>query len=196
MRFTVSKSAFINKLTPAMGTVSNKGTITAIEGVLIETLDDGKIRISTYDMTKGVRSTLEAISIEREGKYIINAQRLYQTVRVMPEDEVVIDVNDKLNCTVSSGKASFSMFAMRGDEFPNLPELTGDRGFMISSAKIRLMIGKVAHSIAEMDNRPMLCGAYFKVTDGNRRSVYFYHLRICKRTRIRRDGVCTRGQRY
>lgn len=167
MRFTVSKSAFINKLTPAMGTVSNKGTITAIEGVLIETLDDGRIRISTYDMTKGVRSTLEAISIEREGKYIINAQRLYQTVRVMPEDEVVIDVNDKLNCTVSSGKASFSMFAMRGDEFPNLPELSGDRGFMISSAKIRLMISKVAHSIAEMDNRPMLCGAYFKVTDGN-----------------------------
>ena len=167
MRFTVSKSAFINKLTPAMGTVSNKGTITAIEGVLIETLDDGKIRLSTYDMTKGVRTTLEAVSIEREGKYIINAQRLYQTVRVMPEDEVVIDVNDKLNCTISSGKASFSMFAMKGEEFPNLPELSGDRGFIISSSKIRLMIGKVAHSIAEMDNRPMLCGAYFKITNGN-----------------------------
>ena len=70
MRFTVSKSAFINKLTPAMGTVSNKGTITAIEGVLIETIEDGKIRISTYDMTKGVRSSFDAIEIEREGKYI------------------------------------------------------------------------------------------------------------------------------
>lgn len=167
MRFTVSKSAFINKLTPAMGTVSNKGTITAIEGVLLETVEDGKIRISTYDMTKGVRATLEAVSIEREGKYIINAQRLYQTVRVMPEDEVVIDVNEKLNCTISSGKASFSMFAMRGEEFPNLPELSGDRGFIISSDKIRLMIGKVAHSIAEIDNRPMLCGAFFKITSGN-----------------------------
>ena len=150
-----------------MGTVSNKGTITAIEGVLIETLDDGKIRISTYDMTKGVRSTFDAISVEREGRFIINAQRLYQTVRVMPEDEVVIDVNDKLNCTISSGKASFSMFAMKGDEFPNLPELSGDRGFTISSEKIRLMIGKVSHSIAEVDNRPMLCGAFFKITKGN-----------------------------
>ena len=149
-----------------MGTVSNKGTITAIEGVLIETID-GQIRISTYDMTKGVRSTFEAVSIEEEGKYIINAQRLYQTVRVMPEDEVTIEVNDKLNCTVSSGKASFSMFAMRGEEFPNLPELSGDRGFSISSEKIRLMIGKVAHSIAEVDNRPMLCGAFFKITEGN-----------------------------
>ncbi len=167
MRFSVSKSAFINKLTPAMGTVSNKGTITAIEGVLLETVEDGKIRISTYDMTKGVRATLDAISVEREGRYIINAQRLYQTVRVMPEDEVVIDVNDRLNCTISSGKASFSMFAMRGEEFPNLPELTGDRGFIISSDKIRLMISKVAHSIAEADNRPMLCGAFFKITSGN-----------------------------
>ena len=166
MKFTVSKSTLINKLTPAMGTVSNKGTITAIEGVLIETID-GQIRISTYDMTKGVRSTFDAIEIEREGKFIINAQRLYQTVRVMPEDEVTIDVNDKLNCTISSGKASFSMFAMKGDDFPNLPELTGDRGFEISSEKVRLMIGKVAHSIAEVDNRPMLCGAFFKITKDN-----------------------------
>ncbi len=166
MRFTVSKSTFINKLTPAMGTVSNKGTITAIEGVLLETVD-GQIRISTYDMTKGVRSTFDAIEIEREGKFIINAQRLYQTVRVMPEDEVTIDVNDKLNCTISSGKASFSMFAMKGEDFPNLPELSGDRGFEISSEKIRIMIGKVAHSIAEVDNRPMLCGAFFKITSDN-----------------------------
>lgn len=163
MRFTVQKSTFLNKLTPAMGTVSNKGTITAIEGVLIETLDEGSIRISTYDMTKGVRSTFEAISIEREGKFIINAQRLYQTIRVLPEDEVTIDVNDKLNCTITSGKASFSMFAMKGDDFPNLPELTSDKGFEISAEKIRLMIGKVAHSIAESDNRPMLCGAFFKI---------------------------------
>ena len=167
MKFTVSKSTLINRLTPAMGTVSNKGTITAIEGVLIETIEDSKIRISTYDMTKGVRSTFDAIEIEREGKYIINAQRLYQTVRVMPEDEITIEVNDKLNCTISSGKASFSMFAMKGEDFPNLPELSGDRGFEISSEKIRLMIGKVAHSIAEVDNRPMLCGAFFKISRNN-----------------------------
>lgn len=156
----------MNKLTPAMGTVSNKNTITAIEGVLIETTEDGKIRISTYDMTKGVRSTFEPVSIEREGRFIINAQRLYQTVRVLPDDELTVDVNDKLQCTISCGKASFSMFAMRGEDFPNLPELTSDEGFEISAEKLRMMIGKVAHSIAELDNRPMLCGAFFKTSAG------------------------------
>ncbi len=147
-----------------MGTVSNKNTITSIEGVLLETLDNGMIRLSTYDMNKGVRSTFEPTSIEREGKFIINAQRLYQTVRVLPDDEMTIDINDKLSCTISAGKASFSMFAMRGEDFPNLPELVSDRGFEISSEKLRMMISKVTHSIAEQDNRPMLCGAFFKIS--------------------------------
>ena len=156
----------MNKLTPAMGTVSNKNTITSIEGVLLETMPDGKIRLSTYDMNKGTRSTFEPTSIEREGKYIINAQRLYQTMRVMPEDEITIEINDKLNCTISSCRSAFSMFAMNGSEFPNLPDLISDRGFTVSAEVIRRMISKVSHSIAETDNRPMLCGAFFKIGDG------------------------------
>ena len=155
------------KLNTAMGTVSNKNTITSIEGVLIETVEDGKIRISTYDMNKGTRALIETVSIEREGKFIVNAQRLYQTVRVLPEDEITFDINDKLNCTISCGRASFSMFAMRGEDFPNLPDLISDKGFEISSETLRRMISKVAHSVADQDNRPMLCGAFFKVnSDG------------------------------
>ena len=167
MKFTVQKSTFLNKLAPAMGTVSNKNTITSIEGVLIETIDNSTIRITTYDMNKGVRSYIEAVSVEREGRFIINAQRLYQTIRVLPEDDITVEVNDKLNCTISCGKASFSMFAMKGEDFPNLPELTSEKGFLISSEKLRMMIGKVSHSIAELDNRPMLCGAFFKIKEGN-----------------------------
>ena len=154
----------MNVLTPAMGTVSNKNTITSIEGILIETLEDGKVRVSSYDMNKGVRATFEPISIEEEGRFIINAQRLYQTVRVLPEDELTLEVNDKLNCIITCGKANFSMFATRGEDFPNLPDLISDRGFQISSSVLRTIIGKVSHSVAVVsDNRIMLTGAFFKI---------------------------------
>ena len=164
MKFTVQKSTLMNVLVPAMGTVSNKNTITSIEGVLIETLDNGKVRISTYDMNKGIRATFEPTEIEEEGRYIINAQRFYQTVRALPEDEICVEVNERLNCTVSAGKASFSMFATRGEDFPNLPELSSDRGFSISSSVLKNIIGKVAHSVAVADNRVMLTGAFFKIS--------------------------------
>ena len=163
MKFSVMKSVLMNVLTPAMGTVSNKNTITSIEGVLIETLENGKIRISTYDMNKGIRATFEPTSVEEEGKYIINAQRFYQTIRALPDDELTIEVSESLNCTVSAGKASFSMFATKGDDFPNLPELISDRGFKISSQVLKNIIGKVAHSVAVADNRVMLTGAFFKI---------------------------------
>ena len=163
MKFSVKKSTFMNVLTPAMGTVSNKNTITSIEGVLMETLETGDIRISTFDMNKGVRAVFSPESIERPGKFIVNAQRLYQTVRVLPDEIIEIDINDKLNCIISSGKSSFSMFATRGEDFPTLPDLTTDSGFSIPSSTLKKVIGKVSHSIAVQDNRISLTGAFFKI---------------------------------
>ena len=180
MKFTVSKSEFMRVLVPAMGTVSNKNTITAIEGVLIETLDNGRIQISTYDMNKGFRATIETVEIERTGRYIINAQRLYQTVRVLPDDDITIDVNDKLNCEISCGKASFSMFALKGEDFPNLPDLVTDNGFTVSADILRKMISKVVHSIADQDKRPMLCGAFFKISESGMEVVSCDSYRLSK----------------
>ena len=191
MKFTVHKSDLLNTLAPAMGTVSNKNTIASIEGVLLETLN-GRIRLSTYDMNKGVRAMLDAVDIEREGKYIINAQRLWQTIRVMPDDELTVEVDENCSCTLTCGKASFSMFAMTGDKFPNLPELTTERGFEIESELVKRMISKVSHSVAEMDNRPMLCGCFFHISKEALEVVSCdgYTLSICKKkAKIQRMGL-------
>ena len=165
MKISVLKSDLIKVLTPAMGTVSNKNTITSIEGVLIETLDSGLVRISTYDMNKGIRATVEPTSIEREGKFIINAQRFYQTVKVLPDGELTIDIRENLNCDISCGKASFSIFALKGEEFPDLPDLVSERAFSLSSATLKKMILKVLHSVSPQDNRAMLMGAFFKISN-------------------------------
>ena len=167
MKFTVSKSILMDYLSLAMGTVSNKNTITSLEGVLLETMEDGRIRLSTYDMNKGIRCLFMPSEIERDGKFIINANRFYQTVRVLPDGEITIDINDKLNCNIYCGKASFSMFAMRGEDFPNLPELETEKGFLIKSDILAKMISKVSHSICDMDTRPNLKGAYFKITNSS-----------------------------
>ena len=193
MKFTVHKSDFMRVIVPAMGTVSNKNTITAIEGVLIETLDNGKIQISTYDMNKGFRATLEPVEIERTGRFIINAQRLYQTVRVLPDDDITFDVNDKLNCEITSGKASFSMFALKGEDFPNLPDLITDNGFTVSAEIMRKMISKVAHSIADQDKRPMLCGAFFKINEGGMEVVSCDSYRLSK-CNVKCDIASVNGQ--
>ena len=169
MKIVFDKADLLNKLLPAMGTVSTKNTISAIEGVLIDA-EEGRVRLSTYDMNKGVRSFLSDATVEESGSYIINASRLLQYVKVMPATGIVLEVDSGLNAKLYSGKSSFSLFAFKGSEFPSLPELRSEKGFSINSGVLKKMIAKVIHSIAVQENRPMLCGAYFNIK-GNRMEV-------------------------
>ena len=162
MIITFKKEKFLEKLIPSMATVSTKSTIVSIEGVLIETMEDDTLRLTTYDMLKGVRSFVDEVEIKEPGKYIINANRLLQILKVMPDDEdVTITVNENLAVTVGTESSSFSLFAMNGKDFPSLPDLNGERGFSLPSGVFKRMIAKVAHSVAIQHVRPALCGAYF-----------------------------------
>ena len=162
MIITFNKQNFLEKLIPSMATVSTKNSIVSIEGVLIETVEDHSLRLTTYDMLKGVRSYVEDVKVTEGGRYIINANRLLQILRVMPDDEeVTITVDANLSVTVGTASSSFSLFAMNGKDFPSLPDLNGDMGFSLSQGVLKKMISKVAHSVATQHVRPALCGAYF-----------------------------------
>ncbi len=165
MKILFKKSKLLEKLYPTMSTVSTKNTIPSIEGVLIETMGGNTVRLSTYDMNKGVRATLEAERVLAPGSFIFSATRLPQIIKVLSEDELTIEVSDDLIATVTSGKASFSLSALPGKDFPTLPELNGSRGFEVESEVLKEMIARVLHSVAEQDSRPMLCGAYFRISE-------------------------------
>ncbi len=170
MKIIFSKEELLRRLTPAMGTVSTKNTIKSIEGVLIQSTDAGTVTLHTYDMNKGVRSELFSVTVIEGGSYIISATRLLQYTKVMPSDEVTLEVDSNLSARIYSGKSSFSLFALRGADFPSMPQLYSERAFKIEGAVLRKMIGKVIHSVAVQEARPMLCGAFFKI-DGQKMEV-------------------------
>ncbi len=190
MKIIFEKYPLIETLTPAMCAVSTKNTFSSIEGVLIETIDSNSCRLSTYDMEKGVCATLSA-KVEAEGCYIINAHKLFQIVRMMPQDTITLKVTDKL-ATITSGKSSFSLHALSGSDFPTLPELSGineNGSFSIAERELKRIISRTAHAIAIQDQRPMLCGGYFEL-DGEKLTVVAcdsYTLAKCEVSNIVKD---------
>ena len=163
MKIVFEKSKLMDALSPAMGTVCTKNTIPSIEGVLIETMEGNQVRLSTFDMNKGMRVMMTAERVIEPGSSIINANRLMQILRVLSEETLTIAVSDDFTATVTSGLASFSLSALAGKDFPSMPELTGLRGFEVNSEILRDMIAKTIHSVAEQDARAMLCGAFFRI---------------------------------
>ena len=169
MKIKFEKAKMLEKLVRAMGAVSQKNTHPFTEGVLLETCEDG-LKMSTYDMEKSVRALVEA-EVVIEGACVINAQRLLSIVRILPESVITLTVDENLSVNIRSGRSSFSLHALPAKDFPKMPVIAGRESFTVEQCALKKMIVKTAHSIAQIDKRPILCGAFFKIEQDNIRVV-------------------------
>ena len=163
MIVTFDKDILSAAVTPAMSAVSNKNTITSIEGICITAEADGTCILNSFDLEKGIRCTLTG-RVEEPGSYIINGQKLNQIIRSMPED-IRIEVGDNMRARITSGKSEFTINAMPGDEFPNMPSLDGDWGFTMPQCELRDAMTKTLYAVAVNEPRPALNGIFFKIRD-------------------------------
>lgn len=164
MKVIFNRSAISAAVSPLMCAVSGKSTLTTIEGILIEAKFPDTCVMTTFDLEKGVRITVEAKVIE-EGSYIINAQKFSQTLRVMEGEEVTLTVDDKLTACIVSGRSSHKMSALAGSDFPNIPELVSDRSFIAPQAVVKKMMNQVSFAMGVNDQRTVLNGTFFKISD-------------------------------
>ncbi len=165
MKIVFNRQVINDAVVPLMCAISGKSTLSAIEGILINAQEDGTCVLTTFDLEKGMRSNVEAEVLE-PGNYILNAQKFSQTVRVMEGDSILLTVSDDtMEACISSGKSNHRMKALRGEDYPVIPRLTTEDGFVIGQATLKNMLSKVMYAMASNDQRPVLNGCYCKVTD-------------------------------
>ena len=164
MKIIFNRQKISTEIAPLMCAVSGKSTITATEGILMEAKAPDTVTMTTFDLEKGVRIVVNT-KVEEEGSFIINAQKFLQTMRVMDSDEVTLTVDDKKTATIvnESGSSSYRMIALDAHDFPDLPRLLTDKGFVIGQKAFGDLIGKVSHAIGVNDQRPVLNGCYFRI---------------------------------
>ena len=168
MKIIFRKNILIEAVTYALSAVSSKNTITSIQGILFETVSDTKCKLSSFDLEKGLNITVDA-TVEEGGCCIINAQRLSQIIRMMPESEVIISLNGDI-AKVSSGKSEFEVSAQEGDEFPTMPEIDTLIGFKIKQKVLFGMISQTLFAVSQTNQRPIFTGSLFDI-DGNKITV-------------------------
>lgn len=164
MKIICEKARLAESIAPAMGCVSNKNTMQPIEGLRFKALG-GICEVSAYDLEKGCKFLLDC-EIEEEGDCIINAVKLNQIVRAMPEGDVVIEVSEQLIASITCGVRRFELHALAGSDFPLMPTLDGEKGFTVSQGRLRRMIIGTDFAVAVNDSRAMLNGAFFEATEG------------------------------
>lgn len=158
------KEVLLSALIPAMYTVSGKNTNPATEGFHLTCLEEGICKIETYDNEKGTRTSVEC-EVEKPGTCVINAQKLLQIVKTMPNGPIKISVDSSYKTVIESGLSHFDIKCLPGSEFPVLPELNSDRGFMFPQYLFKKYINKILFAIGQNDTRPVFNGAYFEINE-------------------------------
>ena len=164
MKIIFNRQKILNEITPLMSAVSGKATLSAIEGILIEAVKPDTCTMTTYDLEKGVRITVEATVLE-EGTYIINAQKFMQTMKVMNSEEITLTVDSKLSVCIESGKSSYKMSALPASDFPQIPTLKSQLGFSLRQTVLKEMFSQTMYAMGVNDQRQILNGTYLRVTD-------------------------------
>lgn len=145
-------------------TVSNKSTIPAIEGILINALSDS-VRLTGYDLEVGSETFIPA-EVEENGSIILNARNLCDILRMVPEDTVEIESDERNICKIRSGEVQYSIIGTSADEYPDVPEVTGGFPVVINQALLKDMIRKTIFSVSTSERNPVHSGVRFEISDG------------------------------
>lgn len=164
MKIIFKRKILANAIAPLMATAQSRSTLPAVEGILIEAKMPNTVILTTYELEKGMRTTIEAEVIE-EGYFVINAQKFNQTLYVMENEDITLTVDEKLCATITSGRSTFRLNALEGEIFPSVPSLKSEMGFYIGEGVLRKMLDKTTYAMGTVDQRQVLNGCFVHVND-------------------------------
>ena len=177
MEIKVRKSDLVRELHLVQGIVERKNSIPILSNVLAEARG-GEVRISATDLEVSLRCGCPA-EVVTEGAITLQAKKLYEITRSLPESEVRLRVLPDSWAAIDCEKVSFKMAGLPKEDFPALPEGRGRGGIEIPGEVLRDLIARTAFAITAEDARYYLAGALLLLdkegagmvaTDGHRLS--------------------------
>lgn len=181
MHFICNRDLLLDGIQTAQKAVTSRSTLPALEGLLLQALPSGQLKITGYDLEIGIECTVDAEVLEK-GSVIFNSRMFGDIIRKMPSEQVDITVDDRLLAHITCGRIHFDIVALDSAEYPELPQVEGERSFDLPQSTLRSMIRQTLFAVSTSDTKPVLTGSMFEVLGGELRviSVDGYRLALRK----------------
>jgi DNA polymerase-3 subunit beta len=146
--------------------VERRNTMPILANVLIE-CQKGTIRVTATDLEVGVRGEVEG-EIAKEGTVTVNAKKLYEIIREVPDEQVRLKRLENEWVEIRSGKSVFKIVGMDAREFPQFPKFD-DNGLSTTPAPIlRGMIERTIFAVSTDETRYSLNGVFVEQGEGGK----------------------------
>lgn len=161
LKFSCEKALLQSAISLATRAVAPKSSIPALEGLLLHASDT--LTVSGYNMSTGIRSRVPA-DIAEPGDLVLNARLFGDIIRKMPDDMVTFSADERQMVHLSCGDADFDILGLSAADFPELPEVEDEYGFVIRQDTLRSLIEETAFAVSTNETRPVHTGALFEIS--------------------------------
>ena len=165
MKFIVSSSVLSSHLQAISRVINSKNALPILDCFLFE-LKDGVLSVTVSDSETTMRTSLEVIESDVDGRFAIVARTLLDALKEIPEQPLSFDVNiSSLEIMVQYQNGKYHLMGQNADEFPT-PITLGDNAVHVDmSAQILLDgINRAVFATADDELRPVMNGVYFDIT--------------------------------
>jgi DNA polymerase-3 subunit beta len=175
MKVVLNRADLLKGISTVQSAVATKNTMPILANVLLEARDK-KLEFVATDLDMGIRCSVTAEVVEK-GSITINAKKLADIVRELPEASVDIEIDENQKMILVCQKSQFKVHGLPKDDFPILPEVKKEKVFKINGSILQEMIHKTIFAVSTDETRYVLNGVYFQVeneklkmvaTDGHR----------------------------
>jgi DNA polymerase-3 subunit beta len=159
MEISVSKQELLRELTATQSVVERKTTIPILSNFLLEADEaEGRLTITATDLDQSIKTSCSA-KVKKPGSCTIPARKLYDYIKLLPDGDISIKLQDNHWVQIRSGRSNTKMVGMARANFPQVPEFPSVSSVSLPVASFRSLISKTIFAISNEESRYTLNGA-------------------------------------
>jgi DNA polymerase III subunit beta len=158
VKLSLSTAELLAQLQTISRVASTRSAVQALAGVKIQAPANASAELLATDMEIGLRIPLEA-QITSPGEAVLPARLLLEVVRALPAPELTLELRSaEQDVELKCGAATFHLRTLRGEDFPKLPEPSGETRLTLPAEALTHTASRVAKSASRDETRPVLTG--------------------------------------
>ncbi len=161
MRFSVNRDVFSEAVSFAVKLLPQRTTLPILSGVLIQATDDG-LTLSSFDYEVSAQTQISA-QVDEAGTILVSGRLLADIASRLPNAPVQFTTNDN-RIVVSCGSANFTLLSMPVEEYPTIPQISGETG-LVPGEDFAAAVAQVAVAASRDDVTPVITGVQLEVVD-------------------------------
>ncbi len=160
MKFHVNRDVFSEAVSFVVKLLPQRNPQPILAGVLIEASEEG-LSLAAFDYEASARTTIEA-TVDEPGTILVHGRLLSEIASRLPNAPIQIS-QDEDGIVLACGSARFTLASMPVQEYPAIPEVSGDSG-LVPAEDFATAIAQVAFAASRDDVTPVLTGVQLEVS--------------------------------